>query len=478
MSNINVVRKNLGPVTAYKYAVQQGYTGTEQEFAALMASYATVAEEAESARDDAIDAKEAAEAAQAAAEAAAEQAEGAIEVDDTLSVAGRAADAKKTGDKITGLKEDLSRITSKTTNLFDIKKLKAEGITVDIETASATGTGSAFYTAFADGIPLNIVFKENTQYSLKVIAKHTGEFADTAGLRFRFKHTDGSYVLMTFKNISTEDVERIITSTSGKTVESISINVGAIASNVWTVKAIQLNEGSSVEGYLPYSTAEDLIARAAVDALKKGVEDKRMTFSVIGDSYSAFPAWIPEGNSSYYPSASDTVKNVTQMWWYVLSKAINANPIVVDGWSGAKITTTEGSTSDSPFVKRIKRSMGEDRATEIRPDIIFILGGQNDTNANVPIGEPKYSDWTEEDLTEFSPAFCYMLDYLKLWNPATRIINLTNVGGISQEMQSAMSDICEHYSIENIVLSDIQKASHHPTAIGMQTIANIIANII
>ena len=97
MSNINVMRKNLGPVTAYKYAVQQGYTGTEQEFAALMASYATVAEEAESAKDDAIDAKTAAEEAQAAAEAAAEQAEGAIEVDDTLSVRGRAADAAETG---------------------------------------------------------------------------------------------------------------------------------------------------------------------------------------------------------------------------------------------------------------------------------------------------------------------------------------------------------------------------------------------
>ena len=55
MSNINVMRKNLGPVTAYKYAVQQGYTGTEQEFAALMASYATVAEEAEAAKNTGAD---------------------------------------------------------------------------------------------------------------------------------------------------------------------------------------------------------------------------------------------------------------------------------------------------------------------------------------------------------------------------------------------------------------------------------------
>lgn len=105
---IQIMRKNLGPVTAYKYAVQQGYTGTEQEFAALMASYATVADTATQAADNAVDAKTAAEAAQAAAEAAAEQAEGAIEVDNTLSVEGRAADAKKTGDEITGLKGEFS----------------------------------------------------------------------------------------------------------------------------------------------------------------------------------------------------------------------------------------------------------------------------------------------------------------------------------------------------------------------------------
>lgn len=133
MSNINVMRKNLGPVTAYKYAVQQGYTGTEQEFAALMASYATVAEEAEAAKDDAVDAKTAAEAAQAAAEAAAEQAEGAIDVDDTLSVKGRAADAKVVGDKIEGVKSELSNSFVKSANLFD-KNSVVTGKTLDVGT--------------------------------------------------------------------------------------------------------------------------------------------------------------------------------------------------------------------------------------------------------------------------------------------------------------------------------------------------------
>lgn len=60
---MSTITKDLGVVTAYGYAVSKGYTGTEEEFAELMASYATVAEQA------AQSAETAEEAAQAAAQA-------------------------------------------------------------------------------------------------------------------------------------------------------------------------------------------------------------------------------------------------------------------------------------------------------------------------------------------------------------------------------------------------------------------------
>lgn len=62
--------KNLGHATAYAYAKSKGYTGTEEEFAELMASYATVAESAEESRQAAEAAQGKAEDAQAAAETA------------------------------------------------------------------------------------------------------------------------------------------------------------------------------------------------------------------------------------------------------------------------------------------------------------------------------------------------------------------------------------------------------------------------
>lgn len=71
---MTVIRKDLGTVTAYAYAVSKGYTGTEAEFAELMASYAEVAEEAAQSASDAENAAERAEAAAAT-----------LTVDDALS---------------------------------------------------------------------------------------------------------------------------------------------------------------------------------------------------------------------------------------------------------------------------------------------------------------------------------------------------------------------------------------------------------
>ena len=181
---MSTIIKDLGPVSAYAYAVTQGYTGTEEEFAELMASYADVGQTAVTAAQTATakaseaatsattatnkateastsatsasgsataasasasaasgsatsaansataasgsataaqTAQTAAEAAQTAAETAqgkaedaqeaAETAASTFETDTTLTVSGKAADAKATGDEIFGLKEELSDLT-------------------------------------------------------------------------------------------------------------------------------------------------------------------------------------------------------------------------------------------------------------------------------------------------------------------------------------------------------------------------------
>lgn len=70
-----MITKDLGMVTAYAYAVSKGYTGTEAEFAELMASYASVAQEAV---DAALAAAQSAQAAASARDTAQSTVDGAI----------------------------------------------------------------------------------------------------------------------------------------------------------------------------------------------------------------------------------------------------------------------------------------------------------------------------------------------------------------------------------------------------------------
>ena len=58
---MSTVVKDLGAVSAYAYAVEKGYTGTEAEFAELMASYAEVGQTASDAAESALNSKTAAQ---------------------------------------------------------------------------------------------------------------------------------------------------------------------------------------------------------------------------------------------------------------------------------------------------------------------------------------------------------------------------------------------------------------------------------
>ena len=84
--------KDLGPVSAYAYAVTQGYTGTEEEFAELMADYADVGQRAEDAAESALNSKTAAQtAAQTATSKAAEASTSATSASGSASAASASA---------------------------------------------------------------------------------------------------------------------------------------------------------------------------------------------------------------------------------------------------------------------------------------------------------------------------------------------------------------------------------------------------
>jgi hypothetical protein len=105
------------------------------------------------------------------------------------------------------------------------------------------------------------------------------------------------------------------------------------------------------------------------------------------------------------------------------------------------------------------------------PDIIFILGGTNDSWAGSPIGEYQYSDWTEAELYKFRPAMAYMLHNMKSLYPKSEIYFILN-NELRQSINESVETICKYYNIELIKLNDIHKISGHPSIKGMRQIAN------
>ncbi|MBO7091223.1 MAG: hypothetical protein J6W23_05510, partial [Victivallales bacterium] len=64
--------------------------------------------------------------------------------------------------------------------------------------------------------------------------------------------------------------------------------------------------------------------------------------SILGDSYSTFKGWIPEGNAIYYPQTkgNNDVKNAEECWWHLVTAAIGGELEKNESWSGSTICYT------------------------------------------------------------------------------------------------------------------------------------------
>ena len=139
--SISVNDKNLGHVSAYAYAKSKGYTGTEEEFAELMASYATVAEAATAS------ASAAAESATAAAESATVAAESATAAAGSASTANTkaveaSASATVAAESATAAAGSASTANTKAGEASAFATVAAESATTASESAT-TAAGSA-----------------------------------------------------------------------------------------------------------------------------------------------------------------------------------------------------------------------------------------------------------------------------------------------------------------------------------------------
>ena len=194
------------------------------------------------------------------------------------------------------------------------------------------------------------------------------------------------------------------------------------------------------------------------------------TFSILGDSYSTFEGYIPEGNACWYstaPHGDNDVTSVEQTWWHLFAKENGYELLRNESYSGSTICNTgyDGADySDRAFTTRMFN------VTIGNPDLIVIFGGTNDSWANAPIGELKFNDRTSKDMYSCLPSCCFMLEYFTAAAKDSQIVFLIN-SELKEEITEGIAEACRHYGVQCLLLKDIDKIWGHPSIKGMAQIS-------
>lgn len=214
---------------------------------------------------------------------------------------------------------------------------------------------------------------------------------------------------------------------------------------------------------------------------------------ILGDSYSTFEDYIPDGYAYYYATdgpnyvkndpnlqlGDNDVSDVTQTWWYNLAKE-NGKLLKNCSWSGTTICNTGyggADCCDNSFIARIDKLIEKGYFAENKVDTLFLFGGTNDSWSNAPLGEAKYSDWTKADLYNVLPAFSYLIDRLVKNLPDTKIYCIINTE-LKNEISEFYKSVCNKENVDVIELYDIEKVRGHPTVKGMKSIKEQILDYI
>lgn len=198
---------------------------------------------------------------------------------------------------------------------------------------------------------------------------------------------------------------------------------------------------------------------------------------LLGDSYSTFTGYIPEGYAVYYRPEGRPETDVTaveQTWWHHLLRETDAELVRNCSWSGSTICHTGYDGEDcckKSFIARFDRLAAEGFFADHPVDTVLIFGGTNDTWAGSPLGEEIRDGQTAADLYAVIPAIYYLARRMREVLPDARVVFLENTG-LKPEIVAAMRDAAAAYGHGHLPLCDIDKSHGHPTILGMRRIAD------
>lgn len=201
---------------------------------------------------------------------------------------------------------------------------------------------------------------------------------------------------------------------------------------------------------------------------------------ILGDSYSTFEGFNPEGYDVFYPGpAVDDVLKVEDTWWHILSRLADLRILQNNSWSGSTVCKDirQPQPPESSFLCRMRQVLSHHGIDQQRPDLIFLFGGTNDSWLDRTVGENNYGVRSESQLWSVLPAFCEMLEYVSTENPQAQVVCIVNTD-LKTEIAEGISSACDHYHVTCCPLHDIEKQNGHPTLKGMSQIAEQVMSVI
>lgn len=218
-----------------------------------------------------------------------------------------------------------------------------------------------------------------------------------------------------------------------------------------------------------------LLAVTSLTGCKSHGDVKLGNTVILGDSYSTFEGYIPDGYSSWYKSGIDytDVTDVKDTWWHRLVRETDTNLLLNSSYSGSTICNTGydgGDYSDISFVSRLTKLIEDGYFTDNRVDTLIVYGGLNDCWAGAPLGEITYGDFTDDGLYSFFPALSCIFCKMGKASPDTRLVFILE-SQLTETMKSGIREICAHYGVDLIEPQDIELQSSHPTRNGMKSLA-------
>ena len=196
---------------------------------------------------------------------------------------------------------------------------------------------------------------------------------------------------------------------------------------------------------------------------------------IMGDSYSTFKGYNPEGYATYYPNnANARVYELRDTWWSKFIEKTSANLILNDSWSGSTVCYTGRNSPEygyrSSFVNRLHLMIKDGFFEKNEIDTVLIFGCTNDSwLSTTPKGEEMLEGWQEEDLYSTLPAVSYLIHKYKEVLPEANIIFIINTG-LQENIVNAIKSASEHFGTSYVTLRDIDKENGHPTVLGMAQI--------